>query len=107
MRHYDHRDPELYVKQIRSMELHERLSFLEIYGIGKRTIRALYKINVTIASLFMKRATDDLIDDLQPFGLMPLDQDKARRKIDDWKTEIQRLLDEREGKTLTPRGEWV
>ncbi len=32
MRHYDHRDPEHYVKQIRAMELYECVSFLEIYG---------------------------------------------------------------------------
>lgn len=107
MRHYDHRDPEHYVKQIRAMELHERVSFLEIYGIGKRTIRALYKIKVTTASLVMERETDDLVGGLRPFGLMPHDQAKARQKIDDWKAEIQRLLDERAGKTLTPRGEWV
>ena len=107
MRHYDHRDPEHYVKQIRAMEMHERVSFLEIYGIGKRTIRALYKINVTTASLFMERDTDELIAGLQPFGVLPLDKAKARMKIDDWKDEIQRLLNEREGKTLSPRGEWI
>ncbi len=107
MRHYDHRDPEHYVKQIRAMELHERVSFLEIYGIGKRTIRALYKIKVTTASLFMERDTDELIAGLQPFGVLPIDEAKARKKIDDWKGEIQRLLNEREGKTLSPRGEWI
>lgn len=107
MRHYDHRDPEHYVKQIRAIELHERVSFLEIHGIGKRTIRALYKIKVTTASLFMERDTDELIEGLQPFGVVPIDEAKARNKIDEWKGEIQRLLNEREGKTLSPRGEWI
>ena len=107
MRHFDHRDPEHYIKQIRAMELHERVSLLEIPGIGKGRIRALHKINVTTASLLMEQDTDELVEGLQPFGVLPVDQSKARQMIDDWKSVIKELLVEREGKALSPSGEWI
>jgi len=106
MRYKDHRDPEYYIMQIRSHEIAERVSLLEVRGVGKEVIRALYKLDITTASLFLETCTGELVSRLATFDVLSKSRETAMKQIDDWKDAIRGLIREREGKTLTPTGTW-
>jgi ABC-type phosphate/phosphonate transport system ATPase subunit len=82
---------------VRAHELAEGqvVSLLEIDGIGKATLRALYKLEVDTADKVLAAPTSALLQELASYRLPVGKITQRQETIEGWKGQIQRLKDSR------------
>ena len=103
MRYKDHRDPEYWILRIRTHEWaeHQLVSFLDIPGIGKGTIRALWKVGVTTARMLMEADAEELARRLRPYNIPQCSLEEASEIIRNWQVEIERRWKDKEAAQAT------
>lgn len=80
---------------------HERVSLLDVKGIGKNRMNLLYKYKYSTASRIMTTPIDELVEHLSPYvPPFPRDPDKTRELIEDWRAQIRQLWLTKTGEPL-------
>jgi len=93
MRYKDHRDPEYWILRIRIHEWaeHQLVSLLDIPGVGKGTIRALWKVGVTTARMLIDADPEELARQLRPYGIPQCRAEQAPDRIRVWQRDARRI----------------
>ena len=101
-----HRDPEYYINIIRAHEFAERqnVSLLEINGIGKARIRALWKLGIKTADALVVTSPDDLAARLASLTAPPQKPHNMIAEVGRWQEQVRALKKLRDGKAMPPRG---
>jgi len=90
-------DPNFYTKIIRAHELAERqtVSLLEIPGIGRGTLKALWRGGITTADQFAAASTGKLAEVLSTRMPIYRNRERTQPTIKAWQNEIIRLRNAR------------
>ncbi len=90
-----------YVMTIRAHEFSERqrVSMLEIEGLGRGRIRALWKAGITTTEKLLATASEDVVQQVSEH----LGGVRAE-SVEDWKRQIAELVESRQGRVLGPLG---
>lgn len=95
-----HPDVQKYVRTIVAHEYAERqrVSFLEIDGLNKGRIRALWKADITTADALLNTPADEVARRMSPYCGVRVEW------VAGWQQQIADLLKEREGQVRGPLG---
>ena len=101
-----HRDPEYYINIIRAHEFAERqnVSLLEINGIGKARIRALWKTGINTADALAARPPEEVAAMMATVTTPTRNPQKMIDEVAKWQKQIRMLKALRHGRAMPPRG---
>jgi hypothetical protein len=93
MRYKDHRDPEYWIMRIRTQEWaeHQTVSLLDITGVGRATIKALWGVGVTTAKMLIDANPEELARQLQARGIPQCRPEDAPDIVRGWQREAEQL----------------
>lgn len=88
-----------YMNHLRVLEYAHRqvVSLLEIHGIGKGTIQALWQTGIDTAEALMACDVDLILAGLRAAGLPLGDAPQAKQVVLGWREQIRRKQDARKG----------
>jgi hypothetical protein len=75
---------------------HQFVSFFDIDGIGRGTIQALWKLEITTAQKLMEADPEQLAAELHRYDIPPCKPDQAAEVIRGWQEQARRLWAQRE-----------
>lgn len=80
-----------YRMRVRTLELGEqqRVSLLDVKGIGVATLRWLYRVELRTADQIMQTPTDEIIDRITDSNPLPSDPRHARVQVAIWRGGIR------------------
>ncbi|MFO0974192.1 MAG: hypothetical protein U1A27_12255 [Phycisphaerae bacterium] len=106
-RRSDHRDPQFYARITRAHEFAERqvVSLLELDGLGRSGLRALWKAGITTADQLRQLTVGEAVSALSP--QMPQRRAELPKLVEGWHLAIDALKANRATMPLDPvTGEW-